>query len=327
MPHAVGYENAIASGVPVKYLFIASTGGHLAQLVRLSESMNAAPDSLWVTFETEQSTSLMRGRRVLYVPYVRSRDVRGVLRTIGLVRKALRSERFDRAISTGAALALGVFPVAMLRRIPRTYIESVSRVEGPSMTGRIVAAAHLAELRTQHAGWAGARWKQHPSVLAQFTRVPKAAAGPVGDPLKIFVTLGTIKPYRFDSLVNGILATGLASEATSWQLGDTDRAGLPGDARLHVGSDEFDRLSADADVVVTHSGVGTILGLLERGIYPVIVPRRKSRGEHVDDHQEQIAALVKKLGVGEVCEADELDADVIRRAATFTISAGKGAAL
>jgi UDP-N-acetylglucosamine transferase subunit ALG13 len=323
MPRTVDRGVATNDTGPVKYLFVASTGGHLAQLVRLSESMNASEDSLWITFESEQSTSLLRNRRVHYVPYVKSRDVAGVLRTMAIIRRVVKTERFDRAVSTGAALALGVFPVAKIHRIPRTYIESVSRVVGPSMTGRIMAGARLAELYTQHESWAGGRWRPHPSVLARFERVAKSSS-PTPDELKIFVTLGTIKPYRFDSLVDGVLATGLASSTTSWQLGDTDRSRLPGTAALQVKADEFDRLAAESDVVVTHSGVGTILGLLERGIYPVIVPRRRSRNEHVDDHQEQIASLVEKLGVGEVCESGDLTADVLRRAASFRIVAADG---
>ncbi len=45
--------------------------------------------------------------------------------------------------------------------------------------------------------------------------------------------------------------------------------------------DNFDR----ADVVVTHAGVGSILLATNAGHVPIVVPRLKERGEHVDDHQ------------------------------------------
>ncbi|WP_416375826.1 glycosyltransferase [Pseudoclavibacter terrae] len=71
-----------------------------------------------------------------------------------------------------------------------------------------------------------------------------------------------------------------------------------------MSADDFEREYRAADVVVTHAGVGTILSLLQDGIHPVVVPRRKERGEHVDNHQEQITTLVKELNVGTAVEAD-----------------------
>lgn len=298
-----------------KFLFVASTGGHLAQLARLAEGMNASEDSMWLTFDTEQSRSLLAGRRVRYVPYIASRDLKGVLVASAAVRDLLKSEHFDEVVSTGAALALSAMPLAKARRIPTLYIESVSRINGPSLTGRIIAGLRLARLRTQHQGWASSRWQPYPSVLSQFEPESKTAepATQAGG-LKIFVTLGTIRPYRFDSLVDALLATGLCSENTTWQLGVTSRAHLPGVVVEQATAQEFERLCRQADVVVTHSGVGTILNLLEAGVHPVVVPRRKSRREHVDDHQLQIAQLVSGLGVATVAEADELRAEHLIRA-------------
>jgi UDP-N-acetylglucosamine transferase subunit ALG13 len=67
--------------------------------------------------------------------------------------------------------------------------------------------------------------------------------------------------------------------------------------------------------VVTHAGVGTVIGLIESGIFPVVVPRRSAHGEHVDDHQEEISELVSHLGIGLVTEADELTLDDLVTAA------------
>lgn len=291
----------------MKHLFIASTGGHLAQLMHLSGAMDASADSLWVTFRTPQSEALLKGRRVLYVPYVRPRDVLGVIRAARVINRLLSREKFDRAVSTGAALALSGLPVATLRRIPAQYIESVSRVSGPSLTGRILATTRMADLYTQHESWAGKRWKHHQSVFGDYrTQTRPATASP-----RLLVTVGTIEFYRFTALIDAVLATGLADERTLWQLGSTVVNGLPGTSVEQLDHEEFKRAAWDADVVITHAGVGTVLELLDFGIYPVIVPRRRSRNEHVDDHQTQIAALVGSLGVAAVAEADELTPDLI----------------
>jgi hypothetical protein len=50
--------------------------------------------------------------------------------------------------------------------------------------------------------------------------------------------------------------------------------------------------------VITHSGIGTILSLLERWIHTVVVAPRVSRKEHVDDQQAQIARCTRELGIG-----------------------------
>jgi len=47
-----------------------------------------------------------------------------------------------------------------------------------------------------------------------------------------------------------------------------------------------------ANVVITHGGTGSIMLALSAGKKPIVAPRYKKFGEHVDDHQFEI---VKKL--------------------------------
>jgi UDP-N-acetylglucosamine--N-acetylmuramyl-(pentapeptide) pyrophosphoryl-undecaprenol N-acetylglucosamine transferase len=300
-----------------RILFVASSGGHIAELHRLATRMTSAEDSVWVTFDGPQTRSLLAGKESVFLPYVAPRDLQGVLRSFVGIRALLRSGRFDRVISTGAAVAVGAFAASRSLGIPGTYIESVARLRGPSLTGRIVAALHLAETRTQHAFWAGRRWRAWPSVLGQFRKTPlRGAAGDSG-PLRVFVTVGTIKPYRFDAVVDAVLRSGLADEDTVWQLGSTTRTDLPGRAVEQMPWDEFVDCVRRADVVVTHAGVGTILDVLELGSHPVVGPRAALRGEHVDDHQQQIADHVEALGLATVVDADLLDARHLRAAAAL----------
>lgn len=295
-----------------KYLLVASTGGHLAQLNRIAGSMRCSEDSLWVTFDSPQSKALLADRRVVTVPYVSPRDWRGVLRAAWIILRTTRGERFDRTVSTGAALALAGFAAATLKRVPRLYIESISRVRGPSVTGRLVAGLHLASLQTQHRGWADRRWEYRGSVLASYTSAPAAGGGTAalqGRPLKVFVSLGTIRPYRFDAAVQAVLATGLASSSTVWQLGCTAVEDLPGRAHAEISGEEFERAAREADVVVTHAGVGTVMQLLEWGVHPVVLVRSAGRGEHVDDHQAQIAEVLREHGLATVADPADLTAD------------------
>jgi UDP-N-acetylglucosamine transferase subunit ALG13 len=135
----------------------------------------------------------------------------------------------------------------------------------------------------------------------------------------LFVTLGTIRPYRFDAMIDAVLKTGLATHETNWQLGCTHRDDLPGNVAESVSDGEFEAMIRESDVVITHSGVGTILRILELGKSPIVIPRRRSRGEHVDDHQAQISELVSREGLATAVEAPALTAEDIYNATEFRI--------
>lgn len=286
-------------------LLIASTGGHLTQLVRLSERWDLSADSVWVTFDTEQSRSMLTGKNVVYVPYISPRDLSGVWLARAIIDRLLQGREFDGGVSTGAALAIAGFSAKILRHKPRYYIESISRTKGPSLTGRLLEVLRMARLHTQHPSWASNRWKLVPGVLEEFQTLTREAAS--ASP-SLFVTLGTIKPYRFDALIDAVLATGMADERTVWQLGETSRQGLPGRVVDYIKAEEFKDCVENADVTVTHAGVGTILQLLEMGECPVVVPRDPRNAEHVDGHQKLICDLLDNRQLGVVRQSDELRA-------------------
>lgn len=292
-----------------KLLLVASTGGHLAQIRQLADVIGASDDSVWMTFDNAQSRSLLEGRRRVTVPYIAPRDWRGVLRAVKPIRNILRREEFDGVISTGASIAVPALVAGTLKRIPCAYIESVSRVDGPSMSGRILQHLPGVACYTQHQSWAGGRWNYEVSL---FDRFSAKAARPFrndreGRPLRIFVTLGTISPYRFDSLVDRIsqVCAGQSVEVV-WQLGCTTRTDVCGSSYAELSSGDFDAYVDWADVVVSHSGVGTCLRLLELGVKPLLVPRLRSRGEHVDDHQLQIARDLEQRGLVSCRDAERL---------------------
>lgn len=298
-----------------KAALICSTGGHLAELLRLEASFGRHPDSLWITFDTPQSRQLLEGRRVAMLPYIGPRDLRGTLAAVAPIHKMLRSEPFDAAISTGAAVATAALPLAAGLGIPSTYVESVCRVEGPSTTGRLLQNVPTVHLRTQTSAWAGGRWHPCTSVLSTYRAAPRASAG-----RRLFVTLGTIRGYRFDSVVDALLRAGLVDDSTVWQVGETTRDDLPGRVHDYLTPEQFADEATRADVVVTHAGVGTLLELLSLGIFPVLATRRAERREHVDDHQSQIASLVNELGIGVAVDGPDVSAAVCERAAALAIT-------
>lgn len=60
---------------------------------------------------------------------------------------------------------------------------------------------------------------------------------------------------------------------------------------------EHQRLILEASVVVSHAGAGTILQCWEYKMVPVVVPRLKAYGEHVDSHQLELTKALTNYGM------------------------------
>ena len=286
-----------------RVLLAASTGGHLAQLVKLAPMIGVAESSPWLTFDTPQSRGLLAGREVHYVDYIQPRDAVGALRAVPRAGALLKG--VDGAISTGAALAMAVLPTASAQGLPSIYLESVSRVNGPSLSGRMLRRFPRIGLYGQHAGWVSEPWKLGPTVLSAYQRSTTERRD---TPLRVLVTLGTIEPYRFDRLVDlvlGLIADRPDAEVV-WQLGASHREGLPGRTTRVLAAHEFADALDWANVVVSHAGVGTAMEILDAGRLPVLLPRKVALDEHVDDHQHEIFDLLVQRGLA-------FDADVVLR--------------
>lgn len=293
-----------------RLLLVASTGGHLAQLDKISQLLDFDPSSTWVTFEKPQSTSMLGSRDHRFIPYIAPRDFKSVAQHWPYFRRLIREIRPEAVVSTGAAIALASHLPALAARVPTYYIESVSRFDGPSLTGRIMSRLPVHRL-TQHDEWSSGRWPYEISVMDAYGA---DRTQPTGALKKVFVTLGTIFPYRFDSLVNAVVTALPRDVEVVWQLGATERTDLPGRVETEIRASEFERLTSEADLVITHAGVGTIMQLLDLGAPTLAVPRRQARNEHVDDHQEQICGELIRRGLATVSEAPSLDLNVIESA-------------
>jgi UDP-N-acetylglucosamine--N-acetylmuramyl-(pentapeptide) pyrophosphoryl-undecaprenol N-acetylglucosamine transferase len=284
-------------------LLVASTGGHLAQLHRLRPRLEGVPQRVvWVTFDTPQSRSLLADEHVHYVSLVKPRDLKNVLRNMRFARRLFREHDVRAVVSTGSGIALSFLPLARASRIPTLYIDSAARSAGPSVTGRLLALVPGMRLLSQYPAWADAPWAYAGSVFDEFEPGPAT-----DDPRvrKVVVTLGTID-YPFERLVRRLGEILPAHVDVFWQLGDTHLTPASGEVMQMAPSAELQAEIAGADVVIAHAGVGSALGALEGGRRPVLVPRRAAHGEHVDDHQEQIAGELQRRGLAVHAEADEL---------------------
>ena len=98
----------------------------------------------------------------------------------------------------------------------------------------------------------------------------------------IFVTVGTHQ-QPFVRLVEALAA--LPSDQLVVQHGPAPAPAGVARAVPFLSFPEMLDNFARADVVVTHACVGSILLATNAGHVPIVVPRLKELGEHVDDHQ------------------------------------------
>jgi UDP-N-acetylglucosamine--N-acetylmuramyl-(pentapeptide) pyrophosphoryl-undecaprenol N-acetylglucosamine transferase len=297
---------------PMTAVLVASSGGHLAQLVEIETRVAGLDgDRLWITFDSPQSRSLLEGRKAEFIPPIEERDVAGVGRGMICAHRLLRRMNVTAMISTGSAIALSFLPYAAIRRIEAHYIESAARVDSPSLTGRLLSIVPAINLYRQYPHASGARWKYAGSVFDGFECVAASAR----KLRRVVVTLGS-GIHGFRRLLDRLVAILPPDVEVLWQTGSTPVDGLAIDARPLVPAAELDRAIADADAVVAHAGCGSALSALSAGKFPVLVPREPKYGELVDNHQIELTRwlVARNIALHRTPETLELD-DILLAAA------------
>jgi UDP-N-acetylglucosamine--N-acetylmuramyl-(pentapeptide) pyrophosphoryl-undecaprenol N-acetylglucosamine transferase len=293
-----------------RVLAVATQGGHLVELHELLPRILAARVGAdWVTFDTPQSRSLLAGQRVTFIRPVHPRQGSAVLANLVPARRLLAPGRYSTVVASGNA-ALSFLPLARALSIGAHFVESVTRTDAPSVTGRAVAAVPGIRRYTQHECWAGRSWHYRGSVFENFAcregiRSPRV--------MRVVVTVG-MNPYPFRRLLDRLVEILPPSADVLWQTGATPTGGLPVDAHAMFPAHELDRAMAQADVVVAHAGVGSAIAALSAGRIPVLVARRQAWGEQVDDHQLLLAQDLAKRRLAISAAVEELSVATLEQA-------------
>lgn len=110
------------------------------------------------------------------------------------------------------------------------------------------------------------------------------------DFLMIFVTLGT-NDKSFERLLKVIeqaIKDGVIQDRVIAQTGYTKFQSDVMEVFESISHDDFSKYLEEADIVITHGGVGTIMTALEQHKKILGAARLQEYGEHVNDHQIQI---------------------------------------
>jgi beta-1,4-N-acetylglucosaminyltransferase len=118
-------------------MLVCSSGGHLLQMLELRDAWGEG-ERVWITFDKADARSLLREERVHYAFGPTNRNIPNLLRNVRLAARLVRAERPRALLTTGAGVAVPFAWIAKLLRIPVIYIESFTRIEGMSLSGRMI---------------------------------------------------------------------------------------------------------------------------------------------------------------------------------------------
>jgi len=294
----------------------ASGGGHLQEMFDL-RSFWEEHDRFFITEPTPIAASLDSTERVYSVPpiafgHFRARPLFSILHSAfqnaRLSWRAIRTERPDVVVSTGAGSVFFAVIFAKLTGARYVHLEAFCRFDTPTIFGRLVhrfADAKFVQSEKLANVWPGVE------VFDPFVRLP-ATQGQRED--LGLITVGTVLP--FDRLVEGVAALSPSRGKPACLIAQVGAGGakpIGMKARENIPFGEMQQLLERANVVFSHAGNGSLMTALQAGCRIVAMPRKASLGEHWDDHQLEILRAFEARGVIEVAEtAEDLQAALER---------------
>lgn len=127
----------VRSGGPERILLVCSPGGHLLQLLALEPACHGF-ETTWVTLDGPDAKSLLAGRRVVVGFGPTNRSLLNLVRNLRLAWGVIGDHDPQAILSTGAGLAVAFLAVGKLRGRRCVYVESLTRIESLSLSGRLV---------------------------------------------------------------------------------------------------------------------------------------------------------------------------------------------
>jgi UDP-N-acetylglucosamine transferase subunit ALG13 len=122
--------------------------------------------------------------------------------------------------------------------------------------------------------------------------------GPVPEyyEMSTFITLGNSK-FPFVRLLEfAERNASLLPKPILAQIGNTEYQSAIITCVKFLPMDKFQDNAGRAKLVMCHAGAGAVINAITRGNIPLILPRRASLGEHIDDHQMELANVFEGNG-------------------------------
>jgi UDP-N-acetylglucosamine transferase subunit ALG13 len=124
----------------------------------------------------------------------------------------------------------------------------------------------------------------------------------------IFVTVGTHEqPFnRLIKYIDQVVEKKIITDNVFIQTGYSDYHPKFCEYKPFIPYSQMEENVKKADIVITHGGPSSFIMPLQIGKIPIVVPRQKKYGEHVNDHQVDFARKVNEK-YGNLIVIDNID--------------------
>lgn len=277
-----------------------SGGGHVRQILDL-EPLWREHDHFFVSEDTALGRALAEKHDVEFVEHVALGQAKlgaPIKMVAAAIANFIRSARIvmkrrpQVVLTTGAGAMFFTIAWARLLGAKIVLIDSMARVHRPSAFARL--AGPLAHVRISQSEAAAQVWGD--AVVFDSLKM-LSEAPPPKEPL-LFATVGATLPFdRLIEMVETAKRNGLLPEKVIAQCGEGGRRSDHFETVESLSFDEVKDILRRADFVVCHGGTGSLVTAAQNGCRTIAVPRRFARGEHYDDHQEEIAEAFHERGL------------------------------
>jgi UDP-N-acetylglucosamine transferase subunit ALG13 len=120
----------------------------------------------------------------------------------------------------------------------------------------------------------------------------------------IFIAVGTQK-FQLNRLlkkIDDLIESEVITEEVFAQIGQSDYQPRHYRFARFLGKEEFDQMINRCSILISHSGVSTIILGMKHEKPIIVFPRLEKYGEHVDDHQMEIAKSFADLNYVLLCD-------------------------
>lgn len=281
----------------MKIALVCSHGGHLTELMYLSEAFKEA-DTFLVSYDNPRTRAI--DSRKLLLPNLGEKP-HECFRQIPRMIRVLQKEKPDVIISNGAELAIPFFYLGKALGSRTVFIECFTRIDQPTITGKLVYPVsdlflvlwpemlNLYRHRAEY--WGGLFDIRYPDIHS-------TSEGKDG----ILVVTG-MHSKGFDRLVKKIdEIAGTLDEEVVVQIGHT--AYEPKNCRFFrfLERDEDIRKLMSQSRIVVGQGAMTLVDSLMLETPVIAIPRLERYGEHINDHQMVFSRKLEELGLTRVIE-------------------------
>jgi len=130
-------EDVGAAALSGRILLVCSPGGHLVQMLSLEPAWEGL-EAKWATLPSSDVDYLLDGQDVVLGRGPTNRSLKNLVHNFRIAWRTVRDYKPDVILSTGAALAVPFFIVGRLQGQRCVYVESFTRVNNLSVSGRLV---------------------------------------------------------------------------------------------------------------------------------------------------------------------------------------------